>query len=59
MFQEDKNEVGQMIANALAGIKMPEIPKATRYDDTAIKGDIANLKSEVSYLKEKLVNKKK
>jgi len=58
MFQEDKNEVKQMINKALAEFKVPEVKIPPAYDDSALKAEISALKDEIKKLKEpKIVNK--
>jgi len=51
MFQEDKDEVKIMIAEAIA--KIPKAKKAPAYDDSDLKREIAELKDEVRSLKAK------
>ena len=55
MFQEDRNEVKSMIAEALVSFK---VPKVKAFDDSALKAEISVLKDEIKKLKEpKIVNK--
>jgi len=57
MFQEDRNEVKSMIAEALVGFK---VPKVKAFDDSALKAEISALKDEIKKLKEpKIINKYK
>ena len=57
MFQEDKNLVKSMIAEALVGFKFR---KVKAFDDSALKAEISALKDEIKKLKEpKIINKDK
>jgi len=58
MFQEDKAEVKQMISEAIAGIKIPEVKEVPVFDDSGLKREIAKLKDEIISLDAKIIKAK-